>query len=345
MGVRWRYTKKGFFVRRASPQRIQRYRCSHCHRSFSTQTFATTYWLKRPDVQAPVLLRVGNGCSAFRQVAFELGVAPSTVQRQVERLGRHCLLFHERARRGLCAPRERLVLDGFHGFELGQYWPFEIHLLVGADSHFVYAAQEAELRRSGRMTPYQKRKRARLEAGYGRPDPQATRKSVQGLLERALPYGCSIRLSTDAHPAYPRAIGGLSGRAIEHDRTSSRAPRTRANPLFAVNLADLLIRHTSANHKRETIAFSKRRQGAMYRQQIWQVIRNYMKPTSVARKDAPPGVTVGAIARRLETKEVLARRLFPWRIGLEGWLRSCYFGLIPTRGLPRCRSHVLKYAV
>jgi hypothetical protein len=39
---------------------------------------------------------------------------------------------------------------------------------------------------------------------------------------------------------------------------------TAQNPLFPVNLADLLLRHSSANHKRETIAFSKRRQGAMY---------------------------------------------------------------------------------
>jgi hypothetical protein len=44
---------------------------------------------------------------------------------------------------------------------------------------------------------------------------------------------------------------------------------TTQNPLFPVNLADLLLRHSSANHKRETLAFSKRRQGTLYRMAIW----------------------------------------------------------------------------
>jgi hypothetical protein len=46
---------------------------------------------------------------------------------------------------------------------------------------------------------------------------------------------------------------------------------TTQNPLFPVNLADLLLRHSSVNHKRETLAFSKRRQGALYRVAIWVV--------------------------------------------------------------------------
>jgi hypothetical protein len=41
-------------------------------------------------------------------------------------------------------------------------------------------------------------------------------------------------------------------------------------------LADLLLRHSTANPKRETIAFSKRRQGALYRVAIWVVCRNYI---------------------------------------------------------------------
>jgi hypothetical protein len=49
---------------------------------------------------------------------------------------------------------------------------------------------------------------------------------------------------------------------VTHRTISSRALRDTRNPLFAINLLDLLIRHSGANHKRETIAFSKRRQSA-----------------------------------------------------------------------------------
>ena len=114
----WRFKKKGFFSRHASPTRIQRYRCSHCHRSFSSQTFSPTYWLRRPDLPREIFLRLLS-CSAYRQIARDLAISPTTVLRQTERLGRHCLLFHERLR-PKAALQEPLALDGFESFEFSQ---------------------------------------------------------------------------------------------------------------------------------------------------------------------------------------------------------------------------------
>jgi hypothetical protein len=337
----WRALRKGFYERLARPRRIQRYRCSHCGRSFSSQTFAASYWLRHPRLLKAILCRI-DSCSGLRQIAWELGVSVATVQRYVERLGRHCLLLHER----LCPanpPEGTLVLDGFRSFEFGQYWPFDVNLLIGP-SHFVYGFQDAELRRSGSMNPFQRRQRSRLEALHGRPDPQATRRSVQELLERKLPPGSSVQLDTDEHQAYPQALRRLSDRRIEHRTTSSRAPRTPQNPLFPANLADLLIRHHGANQKRETIAFSKRRQGAVYRLAIRTVLRNYVKPTSVRRKIPPPGVTIGAIPRAWTVDDVLRQRLLPWCFALSGWRADCYYARIPTRPMARCREHQLRYA-
>ena len=338
----WRAIKKGFFYRRAKPSKIQRYRCSHCGRSFSSQTFSTTYWLKLPQLQEPLLFRV-LGCSAFRQIAWEFGVHVSTIQRQVERLGRHCLLIQQQLRPKRL-PAESLVLDGFRSFEFGQYWPFDVNLLVGR-SHFVYDFQDAELRRSGSMTPFQRRQRTRLEQLHGRPDPQATRKSVQEVLARELPPGSIVDLDTDEHHAYPQALKRLRDRTIRHRTTSSKVRRTPRNPLFPANLGDLLIRHTSANQKRETIAFSKRRQGALYRIAIWAVVRNYVKPASIRRGSPPPGVAVGAIPRAWTVPQLLRERRFPWRFELRGWLEDCYFARIPTRRMACCREHALTYAV
>ena len=121
--------------------------------------------------------------------------------------------------------------------------------------------------------------------------------------------------------------------------------RTARNPLFPVNLADLLLRHGGANHKRETIAFSKRRQGALYRVAIWAVWRNFVKSTSENRGTPPPAVELGLVSRRLTVGELLRERRFPWRYGLSGWVARCYFGRIPTRRLATCRRHALRYAV
>lgn len=338
----WRFKKKGFYHRARGPRRVQRYLCQHCRRNFSSQTFSPAYWLKRPGLLHPLFFRL-LGCSGLRQIAREFGVAHTTLQRQAERLGRHCLLLHEALRpRG--APSEPLVLDGFRSFEHGQYWPFDLNLLIGV-SHYVYGFNDAELRRSGTMTPHQRRKRAQLERRFGRPDPQATRRAVEELVARIVPAGGAATIDSDEHAAYVQALQSLRSRGVQHRTTSSRARRDAHNPLFPVNLADLLLRHCGANHKRETIAFSKRRQGALYRAAIWMVWRNYVKSRSEQRRDDPPAVVLGLIDRAYTVRELLHVRQFPWRQGLSGWLEHCYFGHIPTRRLVRCRAHQLRYAV
>jgi len=321
---------------------VQRYVCRSCRRNFSSQTFSTSYWLKHPGLLAPLFHRL-VGCSALRQIAREFGLAHSSVQRQGERLGRHCLLVLE-ALGPRQAPAEPLVLDGLRSFEHSQYWPFDLNLLVGV-SHYVYGFNDAELRRSGSMRPAQRARRSELEASHGRPHPQATRRAVEELVARVVPPGGSAQIHSDEHAAYPHAFARLADRDLRHQTTSSKQIRTPRNPLFPANLADLLLRHTSANHKRETIAYSKRRQGALYRAAIFAVWRNYVKSRSENRRDEPPGVALGLIPKRLGVKELLAARRFPWRQALAPWLERCYFGRIPTRRLPSCRSHTLRYAV
>jgi len=335
----WRFIKKGFFVRDRRPRVVQRYRCQHCHRNFSSQTFSTTYWLKRPDIFKSLFMKT-VGCMAHRQIGREAGVSKSTIQRQIARLGRHCLLFNELVRPDL--PEECLVLDGFRSFEHSQYWPMDVNLVVGR-SGYVYGFSDAPLRRSGTMTPKQKQNRERLETRYGRPDPQATRKSAEEVLRRVIPVGAKVELATDEHPAYPRAIARLTGREIIHSTTSSKAARTPVNPLFPVNQTDHLIRHSSANHKRETIAFSKRRQGAMDRLHVFATWKNNVKHSSENRCDGPPGVALGLIPRALTVGEILGRRLFPWK--LTGWLERCYFGRIETAAIRNNRIHELRYAL
>ncbi len=241
-------------------------------------------------------------------------------------------------------PTEPLVLDGFRTFEHSQYWPMDVNLVVGK-SLFVYGFNDAELRRSGTMRPSQAVKRELLEKCFGRPDPQATRKQVEELLRRVVPPGGVVELRSDEHQAYPRAMARLFDRDIVHGQTSSRLARTPENPLFPVNLSDTLIRHCSANHKRETIAFSKRRQSAMYRMAIWAVWRNYMKDRSENRPKGTPAQSLGVTKRILTLREVLARRRFPSRMRISRWLRECYFGWIKTRAIGNCRVHHARYAI
>ena len=338
----WRFIKKGFYERDRRPHRIQRYQCQHCDLNFSSQTFATDYWLRRNDLLEPIFHRLVS-CSGLRQIARETGVSHTTIRRLADRLGRHCLLFQEKMRPQK-TPDEPLVLDGFRTFEHSQYWPMDIHLLVGT-SYFVYGFNDAELRRSGSMRPSQRLKRAILEKKYGIPDPKATQTQVEELLRRVVRPGDEVVLRSDEHASYPRAMKRIRDRCFHHETTSSKAATTTSNPLHPVNHADMLIRHSSANHKRETIAFSKRRQGSMYRMAIWAVWRNYMKDRSENHKVGPPAVALGLIKTALTVKEILAERLRPDQIGISGWVERCYFGKIATRAIKRCRTHEPEYAI
>ena len=147
--------------------------------------------------------------------------------------------------------------------------------------------------------------------------------------------------------AFPTALRALEHRrplAVTHRTISSRAARTPQNPLWAVNLFDLLIRHSGANHKRETIAFSKRRQSAAERLWLLLVWRNYVKSFSERKRDATPAMRAGVCAHRWSLGRILAERRFPGRTLLpERWARY-YWRLTPTRGLPRARTHTLRYA-
>ena len=339
----WPWVRAGFFLRDAAPHRVQRFQCRHCRRHFSTQTFRGDYWLKQPRLLLPVAHRL-VGCSGFRQIAREFGISPQTVLGLSSRIGRQCLLFHEALRpRGEL--REPLALDGFRTFERSQYHPTEFHLAIGQHSHYVHGFTDSELRRSGAMRPGQRRWRAKLEARWGRPDPRSTEHEVSALLEIVTEGATSLILHTDEHQDYPRALARLRHRVtVAHHTVSSRAARTSKNPLYAINLFELIVRHSGANHKRETIAFSKRRQSAADRLWLTLVWRNYVKSFSERKRDATPAMRAGVCEGRWSLEAILAERQFIGRVRLpERWARY-YWGLTPTRALPRARAHRLRYA-
>jgi len=338
----WRWVRHGVYRRMCEPRVIPRFRCCHCGHTFSVQTFQVTYWLRRPDLPPAVFHRL-LACSGFRQIAREACCDPTTVMRLSARLGRHALLYLHRHRpRGPLT--EPLVIDGFESFEFSQDHPLHLNLAVGGHSHYVYAFTESELRRKGRMTPAQRRRRAALETRVGRADPRAVELGIATLVRLAAPRPQVLVVRSDEHRAYPRALSRLVGWAVRHELTPSRRARTAGNPLFPVNRLDLLLRHNSANHKRETIAFSKRRQSVVERATLLVLWQNFVKPFSERHGGGTPAMRLGLRSRPMTIGRLLARRLFPGRVRLpHAWARYYRRG-IPTRRIPNPHRHRLSLA-
>jgi hypothetical protein len=337
----WPWKRHGFYCRQLSPRRIQRFRCLACRRSFSTQTFATSYWLKRPDV-LPRLFMKTVGAMANRQIARELAIAPSTVDRQLARLGRHCLLVHQELLAG-CRIAGPVAIDGFETFEYSQYFPFHHNLAVEVETSFVLGFTTSPLRRKGRMRPGQKRRRAQLEARLGRPDPKAVERGMRELLQILAKRGDGLHLRSDEHPAYLRALRGLACPVV-HEVTGSTERRDAGNPLFEVNLLDLLIRHSSANHRRETIAWSKRRNGSSLRLAILLVWRNLVKRRWEKGPPESPAMLKGLADHLFTVGELLGIRRFPTRLALEAPWAATYAGAEVTPALGTNHTHRLRLA-
>ena len=346
----WPFVRNGHHIRLRDHRRIQDYRCNHCGRRFCASSFSVRYWLRKPHLLAPIAALITEG-AAFRQAARVLGVSPNTVARHAARLGRHCLLFHQSMVED-ASIQEPLVVDGFETFEWSQFFPFHVNLGVGAESCFVYHFTDSPLRRKGTMTKGQKKRRAELESRYGRPDPKAVENGIYSLLDFLLDrvVGSKVQLHSDDHPAYQRALRRIRKdrcERVRHAITSSKARRTQSNPLFPVNLADLLLRHGSANHRRETIAFSKRRQSAMERVAVFAVWRNYVKKRR--EKESWPAQTAamaaGILDRALTWKQILKRRLFPHRSSLPRAWVAYYWGHVKTQVMGDQQTcHSLMYA-
>jgi len=340
--AQWRYKQFGSYYRETDNRRVQRYKCLSCNRTFSTQTFSTTYWQKKPEADGQIFSKTVNGMGN-RQIARDLETDPATVDRKLARLGRHCLLFLmsmlEKAK-----PATEIVYDGLETFEFSQHFPYHHNLAIEKGTDFTLFFNDSELRRKGSMTSSQKERRKELEKLHGTPDKKAIMKATEEMLSVTVSVQKAVTLYTDAHKQYVRPINQYKGQ-ITHVVTPGKNHRDHNNRMWEINLADLFLRHSSKNHTRETIAFSKRRQAAAERLAIFVVYRNFMLRRRQKDRWSPtPAMARGLLDARLSLDDILGRRIFVGHHKLPDSWDNYYWRRVSTRAMRQERAHTLKYA-
>ena len=167
---------------------------------------------------------------------------------------------------------------------------------------------------------------------------------MRELLEVATRGLSRVTIRSDEHTAYPRAMRGLDCE-ITHRRINSKVRRDRHNLLFEINSLDGFIRHCSANHRRETIAFSKRRQAASERLAVFAVWKNFRKRRWEKRCRKTPAMEAGIADRVWTEADILRKRLFPSRVVLPERWKDYYWRRVQTVALAVNRQHRAVYAV
>lgn len=355
-GKQW-WKRNGFYYTEVRGA-VRRFKCLVCRHGFSEQTFRLDYYVKR-TIDYQVVSQTLSECVSVRGCSRLLGCSCDSVTNRVSRLARQCIAAHSRLLATL-EQGEDLVADGFESFTVSQYFPNNIHLLVGKKSQLLYFCDYVTIRRNGRMTDVQKRMRTALEALYRAPV-QALTSSFAELLQHLLARlsRCSLpclRLHTDKKQEYLRAIGNVAGvqeaiaaGTIAHQRTDSRAARTRANPLFAVNYLDRELRKDLAEHVRETVRFARNVNHCMERLWVYAHRHNFEKRfrvndgVGIERRHV---LEAGAESTKVEhvTRGLTRQRRFLSFESLEAASRRvwCREHLTPLKGVVRGALRAIK---
>jgi transposase-like protein len=344
----FRCSPHGAYRRRGDSRNVPRFRCGRCRRTFSLQSFAFSYYLKRPALSHPIARGLVAG-SAHRQIARTVGCHHSTVTRRSRRLGRHALLLHHLALRELQV-REPVIVDDFDTFAGSQYFPCTLPTATGSGSWFVYGFAFAPERRRGSMSPVQTRRRAWLERLHGRPARDAVPAAFRTLIRSLPPASHRLRLVADDDPAireaarhepvvlsvYPNPHRGPKG--------SRRTPAARARDaaLFPNDQLHRFLRHSEAAHRRETIAFGRSFNGLVERLALFVVWRNLVQARSERRpRDGTTAMRLQLTRRAWTWPQVLAERLHPHRERPADQVMRLYRRELITPSLANERRHAL----
>jgi transposase-like protein len=347
-----RCQRHGSYWRRCDGRRIPRFRCGACGRTFSQQTFAFSYYLKRPELSRPIARGLVAG-SAHRQIARTVSCHHSTVTRRSRRLGRHALLLHQVAARQLVLG-EPVVVDDFDSFSGSQYAPCTLPTATGARSWFVYGFDFARERRRGRMSTIQRRRRAEHERLHGRPPHGAVTQAFRSLLERLPRARAGVEVIADDDRAIRRAVREhpewrLSAYANPRRgaKGSRRTPQARARDaaMFPNDQLHRFLRHSEAAHRRETIAFGRSDNGLVERLALFVVWRNLVQARSERHpRDGTTAMVLGLTDRAWTWAQVLAERLHPQRVRGGRRVMEFYCRQLITPALRNEARHVLSRA-
>jgi hypothetical protein len=286
---------------------VQRYRCRHCRRTFSRQTFRADCRQKKPHLNA-AFLRLMVSCVGLRQAAQVLRVARRTIERRFDWLARHASDWHLNRLDGalLDGPFQ---LDELESFEANRYQPVTVPVLIDRSSLFIVATEVGPLRRKGRMTATQRRRRTEHERRHGR-RPSQSRRAVRAVLTRlhqVVGPRQPVVLDSDHKPLYGQ-LGHrmLPGRFVWR-RHDAAARRDRGNPLFPINHTNARLRHFLSRLRRRTWCVSKRREGLRKHLAIATLWSNYVRGIT-NRTRTTAAQAVGVARRAYRTEDVLAWR-------------------------------------
>ncbi len=287
------YLRKGFYHPRCRSHPVARFRCRGCGGGFSRQTFRADYRHKKPHINAR-FLDLMVACVGQRQAARVLRVARRTVERRFVWLARHAAHYHRNRLQGVVL-RGPFQLDEMESFELNRFQPVTVPVLIDRKTMFIVATAVGPLRRKGRLSPAQRRRRAQHEEQHGR-RPSGSARAVRWVMQRlAAVAPAHVVLESDRKVLYGALARRVVGPGVVWRAHDATVRRDRANPLFPINHTNARLRHFLARLRRRTWCVSKKRQGLQRHLDIAALWVNYGRGIT-NRTRTTPAQALGLLA-------------------------------------------------
>ena len=304
----WRFQRRGSYRPKCRRFPIARFLCLSCRRTFSRQTFRIDRGDRRPETNVRIFEMLASGVG-LRQTARVLGLNPQSVQDKLGKYGRALGQMHDNLCQRLPAGRT-YVLDEEETFEQKSIRPLTVPFALEADTWFVVATEVGSIRRLAAEGTARRRRQDRDEKLHGR-RPDQSRQCVKQVLEKLrdrLPDGV-LTLRSDEKGSYATLVVELFGVRALHLTTSGRDPRTRFNPLFAINVTITMSRDNNGRLRRKSWLVTKLAEKLRRQLAIFLAYRNYIRQrhNTDPREDSPAKL-LGLLPRALTWREVLRWR-------------------------------------
>jgi hypothetical protein len=290
--------------------------------------------MRKPWLLLPVARWMTSGAAlrpigrAWNDEHPERACHPSTIPRIARRIGAQAILILEELHRLAPDLTEPVVLDHFESFVGPQENGLGLATPIGQDTGWVYGGRPAWHRQATHASRREPRVATR---------PQEVERSVDEvltLLFAKVPQGSTLHIVSDGDARYARAIRRHPrGRDVLHEvhvnprsrlkgEPRDEATRERDRALRPNDNLHTLVRHLASDHRRETIAFCRRGEALMERAAALMVWHNLSKPVSIRKDDRhTPGMLRGVTSRPWRWAEILSKRRFVSRIGVDRTLR------------------------
>lgn len=302
------FVRRGWYRVRCRVERVPRFRCKSCRRTFSRQTFRHDYRDKRPQTNAPLFCLLISSVS-LRQAARIVGLDIRSVVQKLAKSGGTCGELLDNLAQQL-PPGRTLILDEEESYEGSSIRTLTVPILIDRDSTFVLAYDAAPIRRLAKAGSRRRARQDHEERNGRRQD--RGRACVEGIVARVagkLPRGGTVVVHTDEKPSYGPTLRRHFGNRLVHVRTSGKVARDGANPLAPINRTIAMGRDNCARLRRDTWAGTKKRAFLVSQLHVFAAYVNLQRRRfNRDPEHRTPACILGVLPRSLTPEEILGWR-------------------------------------